>query len=103
LIGAFALAGLLGGVAGALIGVVVPITYSVGLPLTLSGFVAAILGGLFQPMGALLGGLIYGVSETVAMGYLPGAMKLILGPLLITGVMLVRPEGLLGKRKLRRV
>jgi len=103
LIGAWALAGLLGGLGGALIGVVVPINYAVGLPLTLSGFVAAVLGGLFNPVGAFVGGLIYGISETVATGYLPGNMKLILGPLLITLVMVIRPEGLLGKRKLRRV
>jgi branched-chain amino acid transport system permease protein len=103
LIGAFALAGLLGGLAGALVGVVVPISYSVGLPLALSGFVAAVLGGLFRPIGALLGGLIYGVSETVAAGFLPGEVRFILGPMLIATVMAIRPEGLLGKRRLRRV
>jgi branched-chain amino acid transport system permease protein len=69
----------------------------------LKGFAAAILGGLNSLPGAILGGLILGVAESLAGGYITIAFKNTLAFLIIIVVLLVRPEGLLGKEFKERV
>jgi branched-chain amino acid transport system permease protein len=69
----------------------------------LKGFAAAILGGLNSLPGAIVGGLIIGVSESLAGGYISIAFKNTLAFLIIIVVLLVRPEGLLGKEFKERV
>jgi branched-chain amino acid transport system permease protein len=69
----------------------------------LKGFAAAILGGLYSLPGAIVGGLILGVAESLAGGYISIAFKNTLAFLIIILVLLVRPEGLLGKEFKERV
>jgi len=69
----------------------------------LKGFAAAILGGLNSLPGAIVGGLILGVAEALAGGYISIAFKNTLAFLIIIAVLLVRPEGLLGKEFVERV
>lgn len=69
----------------------------------LKGFAAAILGGLQSLPGAILGGLILGVAESLAGGYITIAFKNTLAFLIIIVVLLVRPEGLLGEKFIERV
>jgi len=69
----------------------------------LKGFAAAILGGLNSLPGAIVGGIIIGVSESLAGGYISVAFKNTLAFLIIILVLLVRPEGLLGKEFKERV
>jgi branched-chain amino acid transport system permease protein len=69
----------------------------------LKGFAAAILGGLNSLPGAIVGGLILGVSEALAGGYISVAFKNTLAFLIIILVLLVRPEGLLGTEFKERV
>jgi len=69
----------------------------------LKGFAAAILGGLNSLPGAIVGGLILGVAEAWAGGYLSIAFKNTLAFLIIILVLLVRPEGLLGEEFKERV
>lgn len=69
----------------------------------LKGFAAAILGGLNSLPGAIVGGLILGVAESLAGGFLSVAFKNTLAFLIIILVLLVRPEGLLGKEFKERV
>jgi branched-chain amino acid transport system permease protein len=69
----------------------------------LKGFAAAILGGLNSLPGAVVGGLILGVSESLAGGFISIAFKNTLAFLIIILVLLVRPEGLLGKEFKERV
>ncbi|MEW6351919.1 MAG: branched-chain amino acid ABC transporter permease [Thermodesulfobacteriota bacterium] len=69
----------------------------------LKGFAAAILGGLNSLPGAILGGLILGVAEALAGGYISIAFKNTMAFLIIILVLLVRPEGLLGEEFKERV
>jgi branched-chain amino acid transport system permease protein len=69
----------------------------------LKGFAAAILGGLNSLPGAIVGGLILGVAESLAGGYISIAFKNSFAFLVIILVLLVRPEGLLGKEFKERV
>ncbi len=69
----------------------------------LKGFAAAILGGLNSLPGAIIGGLILGVSESLAGGFISIAFKNTFAFLIIILVLLVRPEGLLGEEFIERV
>ena len=95
----FALSGMLGGLAGA---IVVPIAmgqYDMGIMLGLKGFCAAILGGMGNPMGAVLGGVLLGCLESLGIGLSPSGWSgfkdaIAFSVMLI--VLLARPTGLLG-------
>jgi branched-chain amino acid transport system permease protein len=69
----------------------------------MKGFAAAILGGMNSLPGAIVGGLILGVAESLAGGYLTVAFKNTLAFVVIIGVLLIRPEGLLGEEFIERV
>ena len=69
----------------------------------LKGFAAAILGGLNSLPGAIVGGLILGVAESMAGGFISIAFKNTLAFVIIILVLLFRPEGLLGKEFKERV
>lgn len=66
---AFALGGVLGGVAGVLIGPLRPISFDSDVSLIVGGFAAAILGGLTRPVAALVGGLLLGITEVMIRAY----------------------------------
>lgn len=97
----------LGGFLGALAGVAIaPIafTYSmVGLMLGLKGFVAAVLGGLGNFKGAVIGGLILGVTETMMSGYGASDYKDAIAFLLILVILIFMPRGLFGASGVERV
>jgi branched-chain amino acid transport system permease protein len=67
------------------------------------GFAAAILGGLNSLPGAIVGGLILGVAESLAGGFISIAFKNTLAFLIIILVLLIRPEGLFGTEFKERV
>jgi len=69
----------------------------------LKGFAAAILGGLQSLPGAILGGVILGIAESLAGGYISIAFKNTLAFLIIIVILLVRHEGLLGEEFKERV
>ncbi len=69
----------------------------------LKGFAAAVLGGLNSLPGAILGGLILGIAESLAGGYISIAFKNSFAFLVIILVLFIRPEGLLGKEFKERV
>ncbi|MFC9518074.1 branched-chain amino acid ABC transporter permease [Nocardiaceae bacterium NPDC056970] len=69
-------------------------------------FAAAVLGGLDSPVGALIGGLIVGVAENLAGTYISWIghdFKQAVALVLILAVLLLKPEGLFGARKVARV
>lgn len=69
-------------------------------------FAAATLGGLDSPLGAILGGVIIGLTQTLVPAYVPwiGFELSLLPPLvMMTIVLLVRPQGLLGTKRVERV
>ncbi len=69
----------------------------------LRGFPATILGGLDSVIGGAFGGLLIGVAENMAGGYLGRGLKEIAGFVLIVLVLMVRPYGLFGQREIERV
>ncbi|MCW5611771.1 MAG: branched-chain amino acid ABC transporter permease [Rubrivivax sp.] len=99
---AWALAALYAGLAGmacAFLFNVEPAMASLGL----RAFPATILGGLDSVLGGALGGMIIGVLENLAGGYLGRGMKDIVGFLLIIAVLMVRPYGMFGTKRIERV
>lgn len=92
-----ALAGIAGVFAPFMLGSVTP---SIGVSINVAAFAVIVVGTLGNPLGTVLGGVIYGVSLMLMQTYLSSWAEL-LPNLLLIGVLLVRPEGLLG-RKTRR-
>lgn len=92
---------LLGGGVGALTGILVTplieVNYMMGIALTLKGFAAAILGGLGNPFGAVVGGLLLGLLESSALITFPSGYKDVIALALLIAAMILRPNGLLGR------
>ena len=72
-------------------------------PMGLRGVPATILGGLDSVVGGAFGGLVIGVVENLAGGYLGRGLKEIAGFVLIIVVLMVKPYGLFGQREIERV
>ncbi len=99
----FTLSGALGAVAGIIITPVTTTAYDVGAMLGLKGFSAAILGGYGSMTGAVVGGLLLGVSESLGAGLISSEYKDALAFLILLLVLFCKPAGILGKGRLRRV
>jgi branched-chain amino acid transport system permease protein len=65
---------------------------------TLLAFIIVIVGGLGSMAGALVGGVLIGVSEAVAATLLPPSMKSMVSFALLVLVLAVRPQGIMGRR-----
>lgn len=97
----FALSGALGGLAGAIIAPLAMGQYNMGIMLGLKGFAGAILGGMGNPVGAVLGGLLLGVLESLGAGLSPtgwSGYKDAIAFTVMLVVLLAKPTGLLGRR-----
>ncbi len=92
-----ALAGIAGVFAPFMLGSVTP---AIGGDITIAAFAVIVVGTLGNPLGTVLGGIVYGVSLLLMQTYLSSWANL-LPNLLLIGVLLIRPEGLLG-RQVRR-
>lgn len=68
----------------------------------LKGFTAAVLGGIGSIPGAMLGGLLLGVVEAMTQGYLSTNFSDTYTFILLIAIMLIRPNGLLGKKMIRK-
>lgn len=99
----FALAGLLGAIAGIIIAPITFTYYELGVMLGLKGFVAAVLGGLGSFVGAIGGGLVLGITETMMAGYISSEYKDAVAFVLILLILFFMPSGLFGKRSVDRV
>jgi|TARA_B110000259_G_scaffold177523_1_gene214804 branched-chain amino acid transport system permease protein len=92
----FAMSGALACVAGSLIGSLYAVEPSMGGAPLLKAFVIVIFGGLGSVPGAIVGGLLIGLIETLAGAYIGFAFKDIFMFLLLIGMLLLRPNGLFG-------
>ncbi|MBV8645459.1 MAG: branched-chain amino acid ABC transporter permease [Candidatus Eremiobacteraeota bacterium] len=93
----FVAAAVIGGLGGVVIAPITGATYDMGLTLGLAGFVAAVLGGLDSLPGALVGGFVLGIVEKLAGGLLSTGWEQGIGFLILVLVLVVRPQGLLGR------
>ena len=99
----FALSAALGALAGILIAPITFTSWDVGVMLGLKGFAAAILGGLGSGPGAVLGGLVLGLLESLGAGYVSSAYKDAIAFIVMLAVLMLMPGGLLGGRAAERV
>jgi branched-chain amino acid transport system permease protein len=92
------LAAAIGGVAGMMVAPVVFLDPTMMLGILLYAFAGALLGGIDNPAGAVLGGFTVGVLENLAGAYVVGTeLKLTVALVIIISVLLVRPAGIFGR------
>ena len=99
----FALSAAIGAVAGILITPITLTSYDVGTLLAVKGFAAAMLGGMGSALGAVVGGLVLGLLEAFAAGYVSSQYKDAVAFLVILLVLFAMPRGLFGKATAERV
>ncbi len=89
----------LGGVAGVMVGLAYgQIDFNMGFSYGLKAFTAAILGGIGNIPGAMIGGLILGLVETLGAAYLTIAWKDAISFMVLILILIMRPTGILGER-----
>lgn len=98
----------LGGVSAAIAGALVSSYYSMAYPnmgymAGLKAFAAAVLGGIGSLPGSLIGGLIVGVSESVAATFLGSEFRDSMAFIILIIVLIIRPNGLFGKKGIKKV
>ncbi|RNC29913.1 MAG: High-affinity branched-chain amino acid transport system permease protein LivH [Candidatus Dichloromethanomonas elyunquensis] len=100
---AFAAAGALGAATGLCIAPVTMVTYDMGFMLGVKGFVAASIGGLSSIGGAVIGGILLGLLESYSSGLISSGLKDGISIVILLGVLLIRPEGIMGAMKQRKI
>ena len=93
----------IGAIAGILVTPITLTSYDVGTTMALKGFAAAMLGGMGNPLGAVVGGLLLGLLETLGAGYISSTYKDGFAFVMILVVLLAMPQGILGRRTVDRV
>jgi branched-chain amino acid transport system permease protein len=88
--------------AGVLIAPILNLSTHMGA-IVIPGFAAAILGGWGSIPGAIAGGALLGVMENLAGGYLYSEIKNMVPFLAVLGILVIRPQGLLGEKEIRKV
>ncbi|MDE5444343.1 branched-chain amino acid ABC transporter permease [Bradyrhizobium sp. CSA207] len=87
----------IGGLAGILITPSQMMSYDNGVPLAIKGFTAAIVGGLANPFGAVVGGVVLGLLEGLGVGLISSDLQNAYAFLSLLVILLVRPQGLFGR------
>ncbi|HBI83759.1 branched-chain amino acid ABC transporter permease [Orrella sp. NBD-18] len=99
----FGLSAILGAIGGAILAPITFTSYDVGIMLGLKGFVAAVLGGMGSGAAVVAGGLLLGIAEAMAAGYISSSYKDAVPFLLILLILFFRPNGLFGAKSSERV
>jgi branched-chain amino acid transport system permease protein len=99
----FALSAAIGALAGVLVTPITLTSYDVGISLALKGFAAAMLGGMGNPKGALVGGLLLGILEAMTAGYISSQYKDAAAFIVILAVLFAMPQGIFGRKVTDRV
>ena len=95
----FMLSAAIGAVAGCAISPITQTKYDCGTSLAIKGFTVAILGGLGNSTGAVIGGLLIGLLEAFSISILPLAYKDVIAIAILLIILFVRPAGLMGKKE----
>jgi branched-chain amino acid transport system permease protein len=99
----FAISGAVGALAGIVVTPISLMDYDRGAMLGLKGFSAVILGGLGSFQGAVLGGLLIGLLESLGAGLVSSAYKDAFALLLLLALLVVKPSGLLGNTQVKKL
>lgn len=99
----FAVSAAIGAVGGILATPITFTSYDAGTLLALKGIAAAMLGGMGNPLGAVVGGLIVGLLEAFGAGYISSGYKDAIGFIVILLVLFAMPQGLFGRAGVERV
>jgi branched-chain amino acid transport system permease protein len=100
---AFALSGLLAGIAGILVAPLFTVSSTMGTLFGIKAFAVAILGGIESAWGVVFAGLIYGVAEALVTGLLGSTYTQVVTFTLVILALALRPTGLFGRAPLRKV
>jgi branched-chain amino acid transport system permease protein len=104
ILGTFVLGAVLAGAAGVLVGLTNPkIEPLMGVLPGLKAFVAAVLGGIGNIPGAMVGGVLLGVIETLVSGYLSSTYRDAIAFVLLIVILLYKPTGLFGSSQTEKV
>jgi branched-chain amino acid transport system permease protein len=87
---AFGLGGGLGGLAGVLLTPLEPVAFNSDVGIAISGFAAAIFGGLLRPGAALVGALVLGIAEALVAGYGQASLQSGVALVVMLGIMIWR-------------
>jgi branched-chain amino acid transport system permease protein len=99
----FAISAAIGAIAGILITPITLTSYDAGTVLALKGFAAVMLGGMGNAVGAVAGGLLLGMLESLSAGYISSSYKDAVAFLIILIVLVFMPQGLFGRARVERV
>lgn len=94
---AFFASGAMAAIAG---GLIAPVTYmrpTMGLQLSLLGFIGALIGGLGSVQGAFVGGIVVGAAQNLAVVYISPSYKDVIAYVILGAFLVVRPTGLFGE------
>ena len=94
----FLIGGLLGGIGGVLYGMFHSVYYQMGFVPGIKAFTAAVLGGIGNVRGAMLGGLLLGIVESFGQAQFHLIWVDVVAFVVLVGVLLLRPTGILGER-----
>ncbi len=92
----FGIACALGGAAGILIAPINYVQVQMGIGILIKAFAAAVVGGFGSLPGAVLGGVLVGVVESLGAAFISGTYKDVYAFVLLIGVMMIKPSGILG-------
>ena len=93
---AFGTSAAMGAVAGVLVTPLIYTSYNSGTLLGLKGFVAAVLGGWGKNSGAILGGFVLGIVESLSIAFIPAGYKDAVAFVVLLLILYFRPKGILG-------
>jgi len=100
------LASAVGAVSGIMVAPILLLEPNMMQTIIIYAFAAAVLGGIESPLGAVIGGLIVGVTVNLAGAYIPfvgGDLQLAVALAIIVGVLVIKPNGLFGRPTVRNV
>lgn len=99
---AFGLASLIAAVGGIVVAPTTTLQFDTGRLFTISGFIAVVIGGISSFPGAVAGGLLLGLATQLATAYVSSLFSNAIALLILLGVLVWRPNGLIGARVARR-